>query len=124
MAYQLKNIFPTCLAAIAIIAVLSSSIPCSAQEADAKHSATQAGSRADDSTASGAPETEAGPADPAPTRGTPPGGGGQSGVAGLAGRVSSFNRNGPTRETWTTIDLGTKYVKAVVGGFEQGAVRW
>src|SRR5260370_31746686 len=99
MAYQLKNIFPTCLAAIAIIAVLSSSIPCSAQEADAKHSATQAGSPADDSTASGAPETEAGPADPAPTRGTPPGGGGQNGGAGLGGRASSLKPHGPTRQT-------------------------
>src|ERR1041384_7291567 len=27
----------------------------------------------------------------------------------------------PLRESWTTIDLGTKYVKGVFGGLEQGA---
>ncbi len=32
-----------------------------------------------------------------------------------------FTRNGPTHESWNTIDLGTKHARAVVGGFEQGA---
>jgi hypothetical protein len=127
MTNQPKNILPAWLAAIAIMAVLSRSIPCSAQEADANHSAKTVASRAAnssplDSNARGAHATEALTADPSTTPGVPPGAGGQSGAAGLAGRVSSFNRNGPTRETWTTIDLGTKYVKAVLGGFEQGAV--
>jgi hypothetical protein len=122
MTNQPKNILPAWLAAIAIMAVLSRSIPCSAQEADANHSAKTVASRAAnssplDSSARGAHATEALPADPSTTPGVPPGAGGQSRVAGLAGRVSSFNRNGPTRETWTTIDLGTKYVKAVLGGY-------
>ena len=33
-----------------------------------------------------------------------------------------FSRNGPTRESWNTINLGTKYANAVLGGFEQGAI--
>jgi hypothetical protein len=45
-----------------------------------------------------------------------------SGIAGLAGRVKTFARNGPVRESWITIDVGGKYVKAVIGGFQQGAI--
>jgi len=39
----------------------------------------------------------------------------------LADRVKTFTRFAPLRESWTTIDLGTKYVKGVFGGLEQGA---
>ena len=40
----------------------------------------------------------------------------QSGSSGLASRVKHFSRNGPRREGWDTINLGTKYVNAVFGG--------
>jgi hypothetical protein len=121
MTNQLKKMLPVCLVAMAMIAV-SAPITCLAQEADANHSATKAASRTDDSTASGGQEIKADPADPGTTPGTPATSGGQTGVAGLTGRASSFSRNGPTRESFITMDLGTKYAKAVVGGFEQGAV--
>lgn len=45
----------------------------------------------------------------------------QSSGSSIADRVKTFNRLGPIRESWTTIDLGTKYVKGVFGGLEQGA---
>jgi hypothetical protein len=122
MTSRLRNMLPGCLAAIAVIAVLSSPSPCEGQEGDANRSPTKAPSRSGDSTASGGQETEAGPADPGTTPGIPATGGGQTGVAGLTGRVRSLSRNGPTRESLITIDLGTKYARAVVGGFEQGAV--
>lgn len=41
--------------------------------------------------------------------------------ASLTDRVKTFNRPGPLRESWTTIDLGTKYVRGVFGGLEHGA---
>jgi len=43
-----------------------------------------------------------------------------SGLAGLTGRVRSFARIGPERESWVTFDIGGKYVRAVLGGFQQG----
>jgi hypothetical protein len=121
MINQLKKMLPACLVAMAIIAV-SAPIPCVAQEANANRSATLAAPPADDSTTSAGPETEAGPANPGTPQATPQAGGPQGGISALAGRVRSFSRNAPTRESFITIDLGTKYVKAVVGGFEQGAV--
>src|SRR5205085_2446982 len=45
----------------------------------------------------------------------------QSSAASITGRVQTFTRYGPVRESWTTINLGTKYVKGVLGGLEQGA---
>lgn len=39
-----------------------------------------------------------------------------SGSSGFASRVKDFDRNGPKREGWTTINLGSKYFNAVVGG--------
>src|SRR5262249_10092744 len=65
-------------------------------------------------------ETAAGTPDPAPPQ-TAPQSAPQGGIAGLASRVKVLSRNGPTRESWYTIDLGTKYFRGVVGGFEQGA---
>src|SRR4030095_13041189 len=59
--------------------------------------------------------------DSATTQSTPQSGNPQGGISSLASRVKSFRRNGPTRQTWNTIDLGTKYARAVGGGFEQGA---
>lgn len=40
----------------------------------------------------------------------------QSGTSGFASRAKSFSRNGPKRESWDTINLGTRYVNAVFGG--------
>lgn len=45
----------------------------------------------------------------------------QSSGTSIADRVKSFDRYGPVREGWTTIDLGTRYVRGVFGGLEQGA---
>lgn len=61
-----------------------------------------------------------GSTDPAPPRATAPGGNPQA-HRSIADRVKPFNRLGPVHESWTTIDLGTKYVKGVFGGLEQGA---
>src|SRR5215470_37000 len=121
MTNQLRKMLPACLVAMAMTAV-SAPIPCVAQEADANHPARLAASRTDDSTASGGPETEAGASNPGTTQVTPQAGGTQGGISALSGHMRSFSRNGPTRESWLTIDLGTKYAKAVVGGFEQGAI--
>jgi hypothetical protein len=38
-----------------------------------------------------------------------------------ADRIRTFRRYAPIRESWTTINLGTKYVRGVFGGLEQGA---
>jgi hypothetical protein len=53
---------------------------------------------------------------------TPQAGSPTGGISGLASRVKVFSRNGPSRESWNTINLGTKYANAVVGGLEQGAL--
>src|SRR5689334_11020673 len=45
----------------------------------------------------------------------------QSSAPSITGRIQTFTRYVPVRESWTTINLGTKYVKGVVGGLEQGA---
>lgn len=47
--------------------------------------------------------------------------GNPQGVASLTSHFQTFTRYVPLRENWTTINLGTKYAKAVVGGLEQGA---
>ena len=39
----------------------------------------------------------------------------------IADRVKSFDRLGPVRDGFTTIDLGTKYVRGVFGGLESSA---
>jgi hypothetical protein len=48
-------------------------------------------------------------------------GNGQTGANGLAGHVDQFTRYAPFRDHWITIDLDTRYVRAVLEGFEQGA---
>lgn len=60
------------------------------------------------------------PTDPAPPQATGPAGNPQAHTS-IADRVKTFNRLAPVHESWTTIDLGTKYVKGVFGGLEQGA---
>lgn len=57
--------------------------------------------------------TKAKTADPASTQSTPQAGSPQSGIAS---RVKDFSRNAPTRQSWTAINLGTKYANAVFGG--------
>jgi len=99
------------------------SIParCVAQVTDtAGASNAPASPEASSSNSTGTKETAAGSTEPQPTQSTPqsvpPGG-----LSGLAGRAKAINRNAPTRESWYTIDLGSKYFRGVVGGFEQGA---
>ncbi len=81
-----------------------------AQESKALAAADQRSSSAEAST----------PTESAPPQATAPAGNPQTQTS-LADRVKTFNRYAPFRESWTTIDLGTKYVKGVFGGFEQGA---
>jgi hypothetical protein len=112
-----------CLFAIAITALVSMSNLCVAKVADDAHSTTppSQASQASDSNAAPVKETDAGTSPsipPTPQTSSTPGG-----ISGLTSRVKTFSRNGPTREGWNTIDLGTKYARAVVGGgFDQGAI--
>jgi hypothetical protein len=123
MMNKSKNLMPGCMFAIALSVLVSTPKPCVAQVSDTTHSRMLlTPSRARASTSTRAEETEAGAADPATPQSTPQTGSSPASISGLASRVKVFNRNGPVRESWTTIDLGTKYAKAVVGGFEQGAL--
>ncbi|HXI93372.1 MAG TPA: BamA/TamA family outer membrane protein [Blastocatellia bacterium] len=123
MINKSKNVLWGCMSVIALSALVSMSKPCMAQVTDATHSAllSPAPSRTSGSSVSAAEETK-GTRDSATTQSTPQSGNPQGGILSLASRVKSFSRNGPTRETWNTFDLGSKYVRAVVGGFEQGAL--
>lgn len=117
-----KNVLWGCMSVIAVSALVSMSKPCMAQMTDATHSPalSPAPSRTSGSSVSAAEETK-GTSDSATTQSTPQTGNPQGGISSLSSRVKSFRRNGPTRQTWNTIDLGTKYARAVFGGFEQGA---
>lgn len=42
-------------------------------------------------------------------------------ISNLGDRVKDYDRNAPRRENVTGINVGVKYVNAIVGGFEQGA---
>jgi len=108
MTIRSKNLLTACLFAVALTAIALAPVPCFAQATD-EHIASTTPTRRD--------EAETKPADTQTTQSTS-----QSGVSSLASRVKSFTRNGPTRESWNTIDLGTKHARAVVGGFEQGAL--
>jgi len=44
----------------------------------------------------------------------------QGSSTSAADRFKTFTRLAPIRESWSTVDIGTKYVKGVIGGFEQG----
>ena len=112
-----RNLLPACLFAIALAALVSVPKTCVAQVTDAARSSTQAPPQSLAGGSTGAVgETEPGASTPQTTP--------QAGPAptGLASRVDVFSRNGPKRESWYTINLGTKYARAVVGGFEQGAL--
>ena len=45
----------------------------------------------------------------------------QGSPTSMSDRFKTFNRPAPIRESWTTVDIGTKYVRGVFGGLEQGA---
>lgn len=119
MTNRSKRLLPWCLFAAALLALVSMPGLSLAQVSDAPTlNYSPAPSPARSSIATPVKEAE-GDAMPqsTPQAGSPPGG-----ISGLASRVKVFNRNGPSRESWNTINLGTKYANAVVGGFEQGAL--
>src|SRR6266436_7043127 len=103
-----KNLLTACLFAIALTAIALAPIPCFAQATDGNGASTTP-TRGDES------DTET--ADQQRPQSTS-----QSSISSLASRVKAFNRNAPTRDSWNTIDLGSKYLRAVVGGFDQGAL--
>jgi hypothetical protein len=107
-----KKLLELCLFMIAF-SVLAIKTPCMAQEMDPTESQApaQALSRPSSSTVSRQDETQTGAA----TNGSQAGSQ-ASGSSGLASRVKEFSRNGPKRESWNTINLGTKYVNALFGG--------
>jgi hypothetical protein len=120
-----SNKFPSLLFVIALSAALGSMPkPCVAQTADGMPlpAPIPAQSRASDSTGAPVEATEAGAADPASPQTTPQAGSGPGGISAFTSRARVFSRNGPARESWLTLDLGTKYARAVVGGFDQGAI--
>jgi hypothetical protein len=121
MMNKSKNLLPSCLFAIALSALVSMPSPCVAQVADATHSPTLTAvpSGGSASTETRLEETKAGTADPATKQSTQKAGSPPAGSSGLASRVKVFSRNGPKRESWNTINLGTKYANAIFGGFEQ-----
>jgi len=107
MKNRSKNLLTASLFAIALTAIALAPIPCSAQATDGNVAST---------TTTGGDKAVTGTPDPQATQPTP-----QSSISSIASRVKVFSRNGPTRESWNTIDLGSKYFRGVVGGFEQGA---
>ncbi len=120
MINKSKNWLPGCLFAIAQ-SLVSMPSPCVAQVAGATHfqTLTPVPSGASGSTVTRVEETEGGTADPTTAQSTPQTGSPPAGSSGLASRVKVFSRNGPKRESWSTINFGTKYANAVFGGFEQ-----
>lgn len=118
MMNKSKALRPGCLFAIALSALVLMTSPCAAQVADTTRSRTlpQTPARASGSIVTSGEDTEAGTAVPATPQSTPQAGNPPSGSSGLASRIKEFSRNGPIRESWTTINLGTKYANAVFGG--------
>jgi len=116
MLTRSKNLFPIGLLLLALTAPFSKPLACAAQTVG------DSPSRSGVSNVSTREGWDAGMPDSTPTQAAPKTGGPTGGLSKLADQVQVFNRNAPTRETWTTINLGTKYLKAVVGGFEQGAM--
>ena len=109
------NLLLVLVAAIALSAFVSPPIPCMAQTADADHAAkpTQAPSQSGGTT-SPSHQTDA-VDDPTSQAASAPAGKFPAGAAAPA-RIRTVNRLAPTGESWTTIDLGTRYARAVFGG--------
>jgi hypothetical protein len=119
MTNRSKRLLPCCLFAVALLALVSMPGLSLAQVSDAPAlNYSPAPSPASSSIATPVKAT----ADYTTPQSTPQAGSPPGGISGLASRVKVFNRNGPSRESWNTINLGTKYANAVVGGFEQGAL--
>ena len=121
MTTRSMNLLPGFLFTAALVTLFSIPGRCAAQVADASAGTNTPASGANGSAATAAKETTTGTADPDTTQTTPQTGP-PGGFSGLASRAKVISRNGPTRESWYTIDLGTKYARGVVGGFEQGAL--
>ena len=116
MPNRSKNVLPVCLLLLLLTAPFSKPIECVAQTlSDSSSRPGAANVSTGEGTAAGTPDLT--PPQPAPQAGHPTGG-----LSKLTDQVQVFNRNAPTRETWTTINLGTKYVKAVGGGFGLGDI--
>jgi Omp85 superfamily domain len=119
VTHRSKSLLPSCLFAVALLALVSMPGLGIAQVSDAPAlNYSPAPSPASSSIATPVKAT----ADYTTPQSTPQAGSPTGGISGLASRVKVFNRNGPSRESWNTINLGTKYANAVVGGFEQGAL--
>jgi len=108
-----RKLLEFCLFTIAL-STLAIKSPCVAQETDTTRfrAPAQVLSRPSGSTESRHDDREVGAA----ATETSQAGSQTSGVSGLASRVKEFSRNGPKRESWNTINLGTKYVNGVFGG--------
>lgn len=117
MTKRSSDMFSTVLLVLAVL--LSMAVSAAAQAADSTQASKT--SKSDNSVASAAKESNDEKLDSAATQATPqatP----QTGLSGLAGRFKTFSRNAPSRESWYTVDLGTPHARAVIGGFEQGAL--
>jgi len=121
MTNQFHSALPRFSSAIALMALVLMSVSSSAQMADPSRSTVLAASRVS-AADTGVEESHEGTSTQATAQSSPQAGSSQAGISGLTSRLKSFNRIGPIRESWNTIDLGTKYARAVIGGFEQGAL--
>src|SRR2546429_7027855 len=105
------------VAVVALIVLVGAAFqPCKAQTTNST-AATQSKDVA--SVDQPSPDTS-GSTDATPPQQTGPAGNPQAHTS-ISDRVKTFSRLAPIHESWTTIDLGTKYVKGVFGGLEQGA---
>ena len=106
---------PTPLTATVIFVLLNAAAfqPCLAQTAGSPLAPPLKAAVAVDDASSTGPGGSSDSAVPSPSQ--------QSSGTSITDRVKSFDRYGPVREGWTTIDLGTKYVRGVFGGLEHGA---
>ena len=110
MKMKRKKLVTLSLFAIVFLA-LALKNPCLAQETETTRLPAQVLSTPVDSTVGQDDEKEVGSSESQTSPGTQ-----SSGSSGLASRVKEFSRNGPKREGWNTINLGTKYVNALFGG--------
>jgi hypothetical protein len=116
MPNRSKNVLLICLLLLLLTVPFSKAIECAAQTlSDSPSRSGAANVSTGEGTAADTPDST--PPQPTPQAGRPIGG-----LSKLADQVQVFNRNAPTREIWTTISLGTKYVKAVGGGFGLGDI--
>ena len=116
---------------VVLVALITLPLICAAQSGVPQGSAGAPKSNAasnDSAAATAAGNSGAGdPASPDPGTGGSPTPGqttsktGPVPSSGFTGRFGAFERNAPVRESFDTVDLAGKYIKGVVGGFQQGA---